>query len=449
MVSSEGVYKQVKQVGALRREASILELSKKECFSSLEAEKQLSIFRIAFFSRTNLGVPMDSKMRARECKSIIVNPKDLRYRVLLIHKDKSDLKGTNVLRYIEWGEEQGFHKRPTCVARQKWYELPIQERRESILCRRFFNEIHNWPLNAVKAYADQTFYIAYTKDNISKLVAACLNSTLGSLFTEICGRFNLGLGALQYAVYESALLPLIDPKNISNSSKAKLEQAIDRLSKLSINTVFEEIGANSPEEVSFDKVNSDRRALDRIIIQEVLGLSEEEQLEVYRAVIDLVKTRIERAKTVTKRKKKGGIDVEALANGIITRLPTEIGKFPDAYLGDYKGLWSKEIKIPVGQPIIGSDISGFYVQVKGEEVYRGWSHDEAKFIYFAALTGASHVKLPLDRQTIKAALKAFEEDYNKLKEEVNELLLTLIPDAKIRKKVEDKLWNILFPRQSV
>jgi len=92
LVSSEGVYKQVKQVGALRREASILELSKKECFSSLEAEKQLSIFRIAFFSRTNLGVPMDSKMRARECKSIIVNPKDLKYRALLIHKDTATLK---------------------------------------------------------------------------------------------------------------------------------------------------------------------------------------------------------------------------------------------------------------------------------------------------------------------------------------------------------------------
>ena len=34
----------------------------------------------------------------RECKSIIVKPEDLKYRVLMIHKDKKDLKGTNVLK---------------------------------------------------------------------------------------------------------------------------------------------------------------------------------------------------------------------------------------------------------------------------------------------------------------------------------------------------------------
>jgi hypothetical protein len=63
----------------------------------------------------------------RECKSIIVNPKDLKSRVLLIHKDKEELRGTNVLKYIEWGEEQGFHERPTCKSREKWYDLGVRE----------------------------------------------------------------------------------------------------------------------------------------------------------------------------------------------------------------------------------------------------------------------------------------------------------------------------------
>jgi hypothetical protein len=76
-----------------------------------------------------------------------------------------------------------------------------------------------------------------------------------------------------------------------------------------------------------------------------------------------------------------------LANGIISRLTTKIERFPDAYLIDYKGLWSKEIKIPNGQPMIGSDVNGFYVQVRGEEIYRSWNREEAKFVYFAALTG--------------------------------------------------------------
>jgi hypothetical protein len=40
----------------------------------------------------------------------------------------------------------------------------------------------------------------------------------------------------------------------------------------------------------------DRRELDKIIF-EVLGLTEEEQLEVYRAVLELVKNRLLKAKS--------------------------------------------------------------------------------------------------------------------------------------------------------
>jgi predicted membrane protein len=57
--------------------------------------------------------------------------------------------------------------------------------------------------------------------------------------------------------------------------------------------------------------------------------------------------------------------------------------------------------------------------------------------------------LPLNKQVIRAAVEAFEKDYNKLKEEVNTLLLTLIPDVKVRKKVEDRVWSLLFSKQGV
>ena len=78
-------------------------------------------------------------------------------------------------------------------------------------------------------------------------------------------------------------------------------------------TVFSELGADSPAEVSLDKVKPDRRELDKIIMGEILGLTDEEQLEVYRAVIDLVKSRLEKAKSFGKRKKtKEGIDIDLL-----------------------------------------------------------------------------------------------------------------------------------------
>ena len=52
-----------------------------------------------------------------------------------------------------------------------------------------------------------------------------------------------------------------------------------------------------PEDVSLDKVLPDRRALDEVVF-EVLGLTEEEQLAVYRAVVELVKNRLVKARSV-------------------------------------------------------------------------------------------------------------------------------------------------------
>jgi type I restriction enzyme M protein len=379
----------------------------------------------------------------RECRSIILDPRDLKYRVLLIHKDKEELRGTNVLKYIGWGEEQGFHERSTCKSREKWYELP-EVRTELIWIKGIWDR-HFIPAADFEIFIDQQLYAVELKSKMyHDVIIALLNSTYFAIFQELIGRVTFGEGILWIAVYEPMQLQIPDPAKVTSETLKRLVETFGRLKQREIGTVFDEIGANSSEEVSLDRIKPDRRGLDEIVMNEILGLNEKEQIEVYKAVIDLVKTRIERAKTIVKRKKKKGVDVEALANGIITRLNAKIERFPAAYLTSYKGLWSTEIKIPSGQPVLGSDINGFYVRVRGEEVYRGWNHDEAKFIYFAALTGCSSVRIPLDEQAAASAVKSFEEEYKKLKEEVDKLLLTLIADAKIRKDVEEKVWKRIF-----
>jgi methylase of polypeptide subunit release factors len=384
----------------------------------------------------------------RECKSIIVNPKDLKYRVLLIHKDKEELRGTNVLKYIEWGEEQRFHERPTCASKQRWYELYKVE--ADILSKRFIDKNFSFTLNPAKVAVGDTFFCIHLKyASFIDVIAGILNSTLYSLMVEIYGRTVMGQGVLLLYGPEIGPMPIFDPSKLTQEQSDKIRKCLKTLSNRKPTTIFKEINAENSSEISINKVNYDRRELDKILMEEILGLTEKEQLEVYRAVIDLVRARIEKAKTVTKRKKKKDIDIEALANGVISRLNIKIKKFPDDYLDDYKGLWSKEIKIPKGHPTFGNDLFGCYVQIGGKEIYRSMDGDEAKFIYFAALTGASSVKLPLDKKALIASLEAFEEDYRKLKEEVNTLLSTLISDAKVRKEVEDKVWSLLFSRQGI
>jgi len=55
-------------------------------------------------------------------------------------------------------------------------------------------------------------------------------------------------------------------------------------------------------------------------MSEILGLSDEDQLEVYRAVIDLVKSRIEKANSVERKEHKKGIDLEKLTENIIREI---------------------------------------------------------------------------------------------------------------------------------
>ena len=136
-------------------------------------------------------------------------------------------------------------------------------------------------------------------------------------------RAAMGLGAIEATVEEVKQILIINPKVVKASIKSKLLNTLNRLGQREVNSIFEEFGTFSPEEVSLDKVKPDRRELDRIILGEILGLTDEEQLEVYRAVIDLVKSRIEKAKSVKSNKTIEGIDVDALKNAVIERIKNE------------------------------------------------------------------------------------------------------------------------------
>jgi hypothetical protein len=136
-----------------------------------------------------------------------------------------------------------------------------------------------------------------------------LNSTLFILFTEMFGKSNLGQGALYLVPFDIKRMIVINPKFLEISISENLNRFLTR----PIKSIFEELGFQKctqrnckhpehpyeyvkPEDVSFDRIMPDRRELDKIVF-EALGLTEEEQLEVYRAVLELVKNRLLKAKS--------------------------------------------------------------------------------------------------------------------------------------------------------
>lgn len=101
-------------------------------------------------------------------------------------------------------------------------------------------------------------------------------------------------------------MPVLDASTLTNERRQHLIVAAQSLARRPFRSIFEELGLPKPnkdysnirpEDVSLDKVLPDRQALDQVVF-EALGLTEEEQQEVYRAVVGLVKDRLAKAKSV-------------------------------------------------------------------------------------------------------------------------------------------------------
>lgn len=230
-----------------------------------------------------------------------------------------------ILDYIKAGERKGYNMRPTCASREPhraWFNLG-ENIADSIAFPERVRLRHIVFYNPNKVSLNKNLYgIEVHKKKLSRLVAIGLNSTLTVLYSELFARQPGGGGGpldIDVNVAADVLLPKL-------SFLEKYKGRIISSSPLNrtIENIFSELGAFTPEEVSLDKVKIDRRELDKIIMGEILGLTDEEQIEAYRAVVDLVKSRIEKAKSTGKNKKIiDGVDVVALKNTVVERIKKE------------------------------------------------------------------------------------------------------------------------------
>jgi len=373
----------------------------------------------------------------RECKSIVVKPEDLKYRVLMVHKDKKDLKGTQVLKYINEGERKGFHKRPTCASRKRWYDLGTEindiiafpERVR--LCHIIFH-------NSAAFYLNKNLYgIVIKGKKNAEVLSNVLNCILIPLQLEISSRQpGGGGGPLDTDVYVMQSILTLS-RNVLRKHKDKLL----RLSiKRNIESIFKELGASISEDVSLDKVKADRRELDKIIMGEILGLTEEEQLEVYRAVVDLVKSRIEKAKSFGKRQKtKGGIDIDRLVKTVMDKLGEEtLGKFHSEKILSQKQLYTKKLPKPSEKISIEQDLYGWRLY-SGKKHIACESEQEARYLKVWLEAGLEKVKIPKDKEYFETILPELEKLKKQIDEIVNSYLESIL-DLKTRAKIEHQLW---------
>ncbi len=210
----------------------------------------------------------------RECKSIRVDPSQLQFKLFMCHADRAALAGTAALEYIRWGESQGFHQRPSCKGRAHWWDLG--QREMPLLA---FNYLISSTARTLYArngcYTSDNFQEVHTDSDLTLPLCASLNSSLFQLMVNMTGRSNFGGGLLKIQTYEVSELLCLDPKIFAFEDE----------------TIF----ASTAWEML--EPSDDRRALDAIIF-DALGLTQGERDGVYEAVVNLVESRLRKAKSL-------------------------------------------------------------------------------------------------------------------------------------------------------
>jgi len=395
----------------------------------------------------------------RECKSILVKPEDLKYRVLMIHKDRKDLKGTNVLKYIREGERKGYHNRPTCAARHRGYEnwsgLDKDKRRPEPSHYGWYDldqikEQLFWVKDARERlpvfstndelFCDCRLYAISARESQNQVLSGVLNSSPSILLAELIGRqLGGGGGPRDVMTYEVTQLLTLDPAKLSVAQAQKLRKAFEKLVQRQIDPIFEELGTALAEETSLSKVKPDRRELDKIVMGEILGLTDEEQLEVYKAVVDLVKSRIEKAKSFGKRRKtKGGIDIDLLVKTVMDKIGDEtLGKFYRERILSQKPLYTKALPKATGATRIEQDLLGWRLYA-GRKHIDCSSQLEARYLKVWLEVGLEKVQVPKDEGYLREILP----DLEALKDEIDGVIenyLGAIRDTKLREQILHQL----------
>jgi len=251
---------------------------------------------------------------AREIKKYEVNKKDLKYKVLFILKFEDDIenlekelrtKYPRVWEYIKDGERKGYHTKPTCRSRKPWYSLGneiigdiVMNERIGEKCAFYWNKGININKNLYAIYIKQQKY--------KKIAWGLLNSTIIRLFIETSVRSLTGaITAIDIDVCIAENIDMPNPENIKNPHK--IINAVEKLKDNVVLSIFKELNANTPQEVDLSKVNPDRLALDKAVLK-AIGFKDDEigdvLVELYKSVIDLVKSRLEKAGSVERTTKK-------------------------------------------------------------------------------------------------------------------------------------------------
>lgn len=369
----------------------------------------------------------------REVEGILVHPSHLKHRVLMVHEDKRALKGKRVLKYINWGESQGYHKRPTCASRERWYDLG-EERVTNIAAKMTTKYRHYFPGSPSPFLVDHRFYEVMPREKEYEAgLLASLNSSVTALYLECTGRtYGGGGGPLDVMVYEMKKILIPDPRLI------RLRQAVWDMD------IVKRPALHFWKEVELP----DRQELDSIVL-EALGFTDLEerarvQRELYEAVTDLVRSRLEKARSVEKREGKR-LRPRAVAEELVKEFDHSLlRRFPQDFLPP--GVETEAVAIPEGEAEVGVDLFTAGTLRVGSKVLELGSLPKAQFVKYAVDNGAhQRVDIPQEEAFCTAVVTEYETYRRRLLAQLDELARSRTTNEKMVVRIRGELERLIFP----
>ena len=240
-------------------------------------------------------VPNYVLQRSRELKTSPVMPNHLTYVHLHIDDYKQNLD-SKTREYVDFGEEERWGRsgnkalsdRSSFSSRDPWYDQPTVSE-PYILLPLSVNASYQYHYNPCGFEVSKNFFYADVSGELSPgHVAGFMNSTIGWFIAENTGRS--WTNTLRYDKPEYQRFPLM---TASNDVQEESEDYLNAMMERDIGNVFEELGAFNPENVALSEVKQDRRELDKVFFDE-LEYTEEEQLQLYREIVRMVRDRLMR-----------------------------------------------------------------------------------------------------------------------------------------------------------
>ena len=178
---------------------------------------------------------------------IHINPSDLRLKILLCSEPKKKLRGTYVLKYITWGEQEGFHTRPTCVARNVWFDLG-GGRRGDLFWPMAQQYRHLVPLNNRALVCNHNLFDIFVPDDLDpKVLCGILNSTIVAMTKHLFGRLAGTEGNLKTEVVDVKMMLVPDARAANASIRQRIASAVDAIAQRATQSLPDEFGLHDRE----------------------------------------------------------------------------------------------------------------------------------------------------------------------------------------------------------